>query len=76
MYPAGRRRASRGKGMRRTLVRPIPLRPHNQRSSALAPNQTRLRASPRRPAVFLWEGVIMYLDRPAIESTLRKIASG
>lgn len=30
---------------------------------------------PNRPAVFLWEGVIMYLDRPAVESTLRKIAS-
>jgi methyltransferase (TIGR00027 family) len=29
---------------------------------------------PHRPAVFLWEGVIMYLDRPAVESTLRKIA--
>ncbi|MEJ3658016.1 SAM-dependent methyltransferase [Actinomycetes bacterium KLBMP 9759] len=29
---------------------------------------------PRRPTVFLWEGVIMYLDRPAVESTLRKIA--
>jgi methyltransferase (TIGR00027 family) len=29
---------------------------------------------PTRPAVFLWEGVIMYLDRPAVESTLRKIA--
>ncbi len=30
---------------------------------------------PDNPAVFLWEGVIMYLDRPAVESTLRKIAS-
>jgi methyltransferase (TIGR00027 family) len=30
---------------------------------------------PHQPAVFLWEGVIMYLDRPAIESVLRKIAS-
>jgi methyltransferase (TIGR00027 family) len=30
---------------------------------------------PRQPAVFLWEGVIMYLDRAAVESTLRKIAS-
>ncbi len=30
---------------------------------------------PNQPAVFLWEGVIMYLDRAAIESTLRKIAS-
>jgi methyltransferase (TIGR00027 family) len=28
-----------------------------------------------QPAVFLWEGVVMYLDRPAVESTLRKIAS-
>ncbi len=31
--------------------------------------------APNHPAVFLWEGVIMYLDRPAVESTLRKIAS-
>jgi methyltransferase (TIGR00027 family) len=30
---------------------------------------------PNQPAVFLWEGVIMYLDRPAVESILRKIAS-
>jgi methyltransferase (TIGR00027 family) len=30
---------------------------------------------PHAPAVFLWEGVIMYLDRGAVESTLRKIAS-
>jgi methyltransferase (TIGR00027 family) len=30
---------------------------------------------PGRPAVFLWEGVIMYLDRPAVESMLRKVAS-
>jgi methyltransferase (TIGR00027 family) len=30
---------------------------------------------PNQPAVCLWEGVIMYLDRPAVESTLRKIAS-
>ena len=30
---------------------------------------------PQQPTVFLWEGVIMYLDRPAVESTLRKIAS-
>ena len=30
---------------------------------------------PHQPAVFLWEGVIMYLDRQAAESTLRKIAS-
>jgi methyltransferase (TIGR00027 family) len=29
---------------------------------------------PRQPSVFLWEGVIMYLDRPAVESTLRKVA--
>jgi methyltransferase (TIGR00027 family) len=28
-----------------------------------------------QPAVCLWEGVIMYLDRPAVESTLRKVAS-
>jgi methyltransferase (TIGR00027 family) len=28
-----------------------------------------------QPAVFLWEGVIMYLDRAGVESTLRKIAS-
>jgi methyltransferase (TIGR00027 family) len=30
---------------------------------------------PGEPALFLWEGVIMYLDREAVESTLRKIAS-
>jgi methyltransferase (TIGR00027 family) len=30
---------------------------------------------PRQPAVFLWEGVIMYLDPPSVESVLRKIAS-
>lgn len=30
---------------------------------------------PRRPALFLWEGVTMYLDRAAVEDTLRKIAS-
>jgi methyltransferase (TIGR00027 family) len=30
---------------------------------------------PDVPALFLWEGVIMYLDRAAVESTLRKIAS-
>jgi methyltransferase (TIGR00027 family) len=30
---------------------------------------------PGQPALFLWEGVIMYLDRQAVESTLRKIAS-
>jgi methyltransferase (TIGR00027 family) len=28
-----------------------------------------------RPALFLWEGVTMYLDRRAIEDTLRKVAS-
>lgn len=28
-----------------------------------------------KPALFLWEGVIMYLDRAAVEATLRKIAS-
>jgi methyltransferase (TIGR00027 family) len=27
-----------------------------------------------KPAFFLWEGVIMYLDRQTVESTLRKIA--
>ena len=30
--------------------------------------------NPHQPVVFLWEGVIIYLDRPAVESTLRKIA--
>jgi methyltransferase (TIGR00027 family) len=30
---------------------------------------------PAQPALFIWEGVIMYLDREAVESTLRKIAS-
>jgi methyltransferase (TIGR00027 family) len=30
---------------------------------------------PNRPSFFLWEGVTPYLDRPAVESTLRKIAS-
>src|SRR5687768_13224045 len=30
---------------------------------------------PRRPALFLWEGVMVYLDREAVEDTLRKIAS-
>jgi methyltransferase (TIGR00027 family) len=30
---------------------------------------------PDKPALFLWEGVIMYLDRKAVEATLRKIAS-
>ncbi|WP_232667414.1 class I SAM-dependent methyltransferase [Pseudonocardia sp. TRM90224] len=29
---------------------------------------------PHRRTVFLWEGVIMYLDRAAVDSTLRKIA--
>ena len=28
-----------------------------------------------RPALFLWEGVIIYLDREAVEDTLRKVAS-
>jgi methyltransferase (TIGR00027 family) len=27
-----------------------------------------------KPALFLWEGVIMYLDKEAVEDTLRKIA--
>jgi methyltransferase (TIGR00027 family) len=30
---------------------------------------------PGKPALFLWEGVIHYLDREAVESTLHKIAS-
>jgi methyltransferase (TIGR00027 family) len=30
---------------------------------------------PTRTALFLWEGVTMYLDRAAVEATLRKIAS-
>jgi methyltransferase (TIGR00027 family) len=30
---------------------------------------------PGEPALFIWEGVIMYLDRQAVEATLRKIAS-
>jgi methyltransferase (TIGR00027 family) len=30
---------------------------------------------PGSPTLFLWEGVILYLDRDAVESTLRKIAS-
>lgn len=30
---------------------------------------------PDKPTLFLWEGVIMYLDREAVETTLRKIAS-
>ena len=29
---------------------------------------------PDKPAFFLWEAVTMYLDREAVESTLRKIA--
>jgi methyltransferase (TIGR00027 family) len=29
---------------------------------------------PGKPALFLWEGVTMYLDRAAVETTLRKIA--
>jgi methyltransferase (TIGR00027 family) len=29
---------------------------------------------PAQPALFIWEGVIMYLDKEAVESTLRKIA--
>ena len=29
---------------------------------------------PAKPALFLWEGVIMYLDRAAVEDTFRKIA--
>lgn len=28
-----------------------------------------------KPALFVWEGVTMYLDRPAVEATLHKIAS-
>jgi methyltransferase (TIGR00027 family) len=28
-----------------------------------------------KPALFLWEGVMIYLDRDAVETTLRKIAS-
>jgi methyltransferase (TIGR00027 family) len=28
-----------------------------------------------RPALFLWEGVLIYLDRDAVEDTLRKVAS-
>jgi len=31
--------------------------------------------NPDEPALFLWEGVIVYLDREAVETTLRKIAS-
>ncbi len=30
---------------------------------------------PGKPALFLWEGVIFFLDRKAVEATLRKIAS-
>jgi len=30
---------------------------------------------PHKPALFLWEGVMVYLDRGAVETTLRKIAS-
>jgi methyltransferase (TIGR00027 family) len=29
---------------------------------------------PGQPALFLWEGVMIYLDREAVEATLRKIA--
>lgn len=29
---------------------------------------------PGKPALFLWEGVIMYLDKEAVQATLRKIA--
>ena len=29
---------------------------------------------PAKPALFLWEGVVPYLDRQAVEDTLRKIA--
>jgi O-methyltransferase involved in polyketide biosynthesis len=76
MYPAGAAAHRVGKVCGEPLSGRSRCVPTHQRSSALAPNQTRLRASPRQPAVFLWEGVIMYLDRPAIESTLRKIASG
>jgi methyltransferase (TIGR00027 family) len=31
--------------------------------------------NPSQPALFIWEGVTMYLDREAVEDTLRKIAS-
>jgi len=31
--------------------------------------------NPKQPALFLWEGVMMYLDREAAMSTLRKVAS-
>ena len=30
---------------------------------------------PGKPALFLWEGVMTYLDKEAVENTLRKIAS-
>jgi methyltransferase (TIGR00027 family) len=30
---------------------------------------------PGKPTLFIWEGVMMYLDREAVEDTLRKIAS-
>src|SRR5712692_1070196 len=30
---------------------------------------------PGKPALFLWEGVMIFLDRKAVEATLRKIAS-
>lgn len=30
---------------------------------------------PGQPALFIWEGVVPYLDREAVEDTLRKIAS-
>ena len=30
--------------------------------------------NPSQPALFIWEGVILYLDREAVEDTLRKIA--
>lgn len=30
---------------------------------------------PHKPALFIWEGVMIYLDREAVEATLRKIAS-
>jgi methyltransferase (TIGR00027 family) len=30
---------------------------------------------PGKPSLFLWEGVIMYLDKEAVQDTLRKIAS-
>lgn len=30
---------------------------------------------PNQPALFLWEGVIIYLDQEAVETTFRKVAS-